>query len=157
GFLYVGPASDIHTGHGLTFVAPSDAPEALSEWTQAQAQRLVAYYAERLGRQPASSPTVMLSFKRASVPDFAGDVTPHGMMLLQIAAASAEAAAAQGPDAFHLLAHEFFHLWNYHIDDPSGGDNALWIHEGSADYAAALATRALHPELDYLDLAITQN
>src|SRR5262249_11121942 len=69
GFLFIGPASQVTQTHGVTFIAPPDAPPAIAAWVSDQTQRLIAYYAQKLGRPAEDAPVVMLDYKIASAPD----------------------------------------------------------------------------------------
>jgi hypothetical protein len=154
GFLFVGPAAQIHSDGGLIFITAAATPSSVSHWFAAESQNLLAFYSQKLGRGPADPATVILDYRQSEQTDFAGDVTPHGMLLLQVTARSEQDAQTVRESAFHLLAHEFFHLWNGNVDYNEADGNGHWIHEGAAEYAAHLATHVLHPEWDGLAQAL---
>lgn len=148
GMVYVGPRAQVRRQGGIVFVAAQETPRVLVEATASDAVNLFRHYRTLIGRAPQMHPIVILDAQTGHR-GFGGDVTPNGVVLLQ--------QGVDAPDerrAFRLLAHEFFHLWNNGLQE-SDGENARWLVEGSAEYAAALATRALRPEWDDLDAKLT--
>ncbi len=148
GMVYVGPRTQVRRQGGIVFVAAQETPHVLVEATATDAANLFRHYRTLMGRAPRMHPIVVLD-ARAEHQVFGGDVTPNGVVLLQQGVGAVDARGA-----FRLLAHEFFHLWNNGLQE-SDGENARWLVEGSAEYAAALATRALHPEWADLDAELT--
>lgn len=157
GFVFLGPSSYAVDYGSLTLVAPPDTPVRLRARIRDQTVALLSFYARELGRPAPRPPVLVIAYDAGSTnPGFVGDVTPNGMVLLQLTAATTEADVGGGSFLSRFVAHEVFHLWNGGSYHDRKGLNGNWLREGSAEYASWLAAEALWPEGQSLEERITQ-
>lgn len=142
GYAYVGPSSLVEAGAETLVVAPNVSPDLRAQIATA-GQGTAAYYQRRLGVGLPAKPVLIAT----RVPEFTGggwqgDTVDGPMMSLRFFGP----AVAAGDDAGQVsgfVAHESFHFWNSRFLASDDAENAPWLHEGAAEYAALLATRAL--------------
>ncbi|HTU12512.1 MAG TPA: hypothetical protein VMG08_16600 [Allosphingosinicella sp.] len=129
-------------------LAGTTLPPALERRLFDRAGALLAFYTRRLGRRPPATPILVVNYVNTPAGPsrwmFRGDVTPNGIVFLRFNATPQQLAEPQSTRRYtSFLAHELFHLWNRRT-----GMHAIteaWLHEGSAEYFAWLATDALWP------------
>ena len=156
GFVFVGPSAYAAELGALTLVTPPDVPPPLRAVAATRAEALLEFYARRLGRPALRLPLLVVDYDpRREAAGFVGDVTPNGVVLLQLSAALDGQPGGSTPFLSRFLAHEFFHLWNAPTYRDLEGVNGQWLREGSAEYAGWLAAEALWPEGQSLEERIT--
>jgi hypothetical protein len=150
GYVLVGAAPAPQ--RGIPILASINTAPTLSALLAARAGDLLDFYAARLHRRPARPPILVVSIVDAPADRlhhfFRGDVTPNGFVLLRFHGTPDQIADPNSTRQFTtFLAHELVHLWNRRTGEHRMQE--AWLHEGSAEYFAWLATAALWPgEID---------
>lgn len=147
GLLYFGPKAWVREARAATLIVPPDAPAWLAQAVEERTERLLGFYAGKLGRAAPHRPLVVLSYDASTGPagNFIGDVTPNGIILLTFRGAALAAPSADFSGRLSsFLAHETFHLWNGL--GLGGKADEAWVHEGGAEYASYLAASTLWPD-----------
>ena len=137
GYAYLGPAADL-TRDALSTVVVGDnvAPELAAALRQTFGGAL-AYYRERLQADPGQSPVLVGTVDGPGPTLFRGDVTDTGVISVRF---KGDVWRSQMEMVAPFVWHEAFHLWNGHGVKARNGDDAPWLHEGGADYAAVVGT-----------------
>jgi hypothetical protein len=142
--VFLGPNSYVAEHGALTFVSPPELPVPVVDALAGRATALLDFYTERLRRSPMRDPVVVISYdERSAAGGFVGDVTPNGVILLQLTAAVTDSQVDSWASRF--LGHELFHLWNGSPYRDIIDVNGHWLREGSAEYLSWLAAGALWP------------
>lgn len=137
-YILVGEAPETKIGNMSIFVAPST-PAALAE---AMTQSLVSSTEKIqtvLGYEPPTSSTVFLSYNKNGS-GYRGSVTNGPTMILQLRGMGGQLDQNTVAQLQHFAAHEIVHFWNGGLFDTPEENLQSWLHEGSADYFAALVT-----------------
>lgn len=139
GFVYVGPADQIHD-RGLRLILP-DTAEGAALFDSFE-HRLAAAFETltgRLGPLDGPPPTVSLSYDRDAERRGVKGSVDGGFIALAVTGHPPEdfAALAAGGLAY-LVNHEAFHLWNGREAHRGGAPAPAWLSEGGAEYAAIL-------------------
>ena len=134
GYAWVGPASDVAVEpHGHLVTGANVAPE-LVEALRATFADSMQFYEARLG--PALLRPVLIGSVDSPGPAmFRGDVSDTGVISVRF---HGEAWRQELATVIPFVWHETFHLWNGHGIENRDGDDAPWLHEGGADYAAVV-------------------
>lgn len=134
GYGWIGPAADLSRAeHGDVVTGANVAPE-LSQALRKTFSQSLAFYAARLG-PGVLRPTLIGTIDSPGPTVFRGDVTDTGVISVRF---HGEAWRQQLGIVVPFVWHETFHLWNGHGVRNRDGDNAPWLHEGGADYAAVV-------------------
>ncbi len=146
-FVYLGPADSVRGEDGARIVASPDFPAGKRNLILAGVRRSLAFYTARIGLTLPWDPTLILAQlppaltpSRTSV---IGKPAPGGVVTLRFfgpEALSEFEAARSSLD--RVVAHEVFHFWDAFVARLQDGNNAPWLYEGGAEYAALLARRA---------------
>lgn len=156
GLVFIGPSSYVASHGPLALVTPPTLPNPLRAALRERATALLGYYSKRLGQPPPQAPVLVASYDAQNADaGFVGDVTPNGVVLLQLTAALKDGVGGSGSFLSRFLAHEFFHLWNGATYRDTAGLNGHWLREGSAEYASWLAAEALWPKGESLEERVT--
>ena len=146
GYAYVGPSTDVATDpRGAVVTGTNIAPE-LADALRHSFFDSMAFYAARLDAGLPFRPALIGSVDSPGPASFRGDVTETGVISVRFRGdAWRDAIEEVGP----FVWHETFHLWNSHSVETRDGEDAPWLHEGGAEYAAvvgAVSTGALDEE-----------
>ena len=134
GYAWVGPAADAAAGdHGDLVTGANVAPE-LVEALQAPFAASLDFYSARLGAGNLR-PTLIGSVDSPGPAIFRGDVTDTGVISARF---HGDVWRQEIESVIPFIWHETFHLWNGHGVENRDGDDAPWLHEGGADYAAVV-------------------
>lgn len=137
-WAFVGPDAYVTRGPATLIAAPDVEAELKTRIARA-ADGAAALYGRRLGFRLAVAPTVIA----ARVPTFPGGWqgdTSGPVASLRFFGPKKDEGNAGGMVA-KFVDHEFFHLWNSRAVRSRDGEDAPWLHEGMAEYAALLAGR----------------
>ncbi|MCA9769640.1 MAG: hypothetical protein KC485_12545, partial [Gemmatimonadetes bacterium] len=140
-YVYVGRARPVATAEVIAVVDPG-MPRWLVEWLEAGLPRVMHRYGQLTGLAPRTRPTVLYTYHDDGSPGrSAGGGTLPGLITIALTGdgwgTPTDAARAE---AFQLLAHEAFHLWNGERVTNAPAPTGAWIHEGSADVFATGAS-----------------
>lgn len=134
GYAWVGPASDVAAeAHGDFITGGHVAPELVEALRTTFAGSL-SFYEARLGAVTLR-PTLIGSVDSPGPAMFRGDVTDTGVISVRF---HGDTWRQELPTVVPFVWHETFHLWNGHGIENRDGDDAPWLHEGGADYAAVV-------------------
>ncbi|HLL29870.1 MAG TPA: hypothetical protein VK403_02630, partial [Allosphingosinicella sp.] len=157
GLLFIGPSDYVESRDGLTMVVPPETPDILRTRIRDRANAFITFYTGALRRPPSHNPVLVVDHDASGGRQgFTGDVTPNGVVLLQLTVAMAGEDFGAESLVSRFLAHELFHLWNVGSYRDRSGLNGNWLLEGSAEYASWLAAEALAPEAHSLEDRVTQ-
>ncbi|WP_269515803.1 hypothetical protein [Brevundimonas subvibrioides] len=135
GYAYVGPSTDIAIDpRGDVVTGTNIAPE-LSEALRHSFFDSMAFYAARLNAGLPFRPVLIGSVDSPGPASFRGDVTETGVISVRFQG-NAWRDAIEAVDPF--VWHETFHLWNSHSVETPDAEDAPWLHEGGAEYAAVV-------------------
>jgi hypothetical protein len=141
-YVFIGSGAQ-RIGRGYRMVQDSAVPPWLADAVAQVASLALDRYSAALGSAPASDATLLLTAGTASGPRqpgevFHGDVTPGQMIRMHFAAPPAQPDASLRTDIDRFVAHELAHLWHAR----TGATLAQpWLHEGGADWMAAVLLR----------------
>lgn len=156
GFAFLGPRSYVSESNGLTIIEPPELPAEMGSDIRGRADAILDYYKTRLGRSGGTRPVLVVDYDKAEdAAGFVGDVTPNGVVLVQLSPAVDRLPGGKETIISRFLAHEFFHLWNSPPYRETPGINGHWLREGAAEYASWLAAAALFPGQEQLEERIT--
>lgn len=134
GYAWVGPAADVDAGdHGDLVTGANVAPELVAALHAPFAASL-DFYSARLGAGNLR-PTLIGSVDSPGPAMFRGDVTDTGVISARF---YGDVWRQEIEAVVPFIWHETFHLWNGHGVENRDGDDAPWLHEGGADYAAVV-------------------
>lgn len=140
GYAYVGPSSAITVATNADVVAGANVPADLSAPASAAFFDALTFYERQLGRPLPFRPAVVISVDSPGPATFRGDVTDTGVISVRFYGNLWRETA---DDVAPFLWHEAFHLWNGHAIQALDADEAPWLHEGGADYAALIGATSL--------------
>lgn len=136
GYAWSGPAADLAAADGRGDLVAGDnvAPELKTVLGEALFASM-AFYQNKLNAPLPFHPVLIGSVDSPGPAGFRGDVTNTGVIFVRFQGdVWRQAIEAVVP----FIWHETFHLWNGHGVESRDGDDAPWLHEGGADYAAVL-------------------
>lgn len=135
GYAWVGPAADAaNDARGAVVAGANVAPELKDALREAFFNSM-AFYADRLGAGLPFRPVLIGSVDSPGPASFRGDVTDTGVISVRF---QGDAWRNEIATVIPFVWHETFHLWNGHGVESRDGDDAPWLHEGGADYAAVV-------------------
>jgi len=137
-------------GEGITTVIDPGLPRWLGDELAGFTPRVMAYYAQRLGRAQGEAPTLMVSWTgpTKSLSSMGGSVLP-GLISMNF-----EGEGVLDPDAQALarahwfIGHEAAHFWLGSQGLKYQYAREAWITEGGADLMAVRARKAIDPAYD---------
>lgn len=135
GYAYVGPSEAIEAGPAADVVVGANVPADLAAPARRAFFDALAFYERELGRGLPFRPAVIVSVDSPGPATFRGDVTDTGVISVRFYGDLWRESADDVPP---FLWHEAFHLWNGHAVIARDADEAPWLHEGAADYAALI-------------------
>lgn len=147
GYAWTGPAADAATETRGTVVAGANVAPELKAALREIFSASMAFYEARLGAALPFRPVLIGSVDSPGPAMFRGDVTDTGVISVRF---HGEAWRGELPSVTPFVWHEAFHLWNGHGVENRDGDDAPWLHEGGADYAAivgAVSAGAMSQEM----------
>ena len=156
GFLFLGPRSYVSEADGLTLVTADSLPAEIATDVRRRATAVLGYYMAQLGRSSRAHPALVVTYDVGeNGAGFVGDVTPNGVVLVQLSPRVNNLPGGRDVIVSRFLAHEFFHLWNSPLYRETAGVNGHWLREGSAEYGSWLAAAALFHGQEPLEERIT--
>ena len=146
GYLFLGPAAMVTQEGGARFIFDGNGDAAFEGEIRQSLVRALGFLEQTFGSPPLDPPFIATSILPADRLSTTGDVTDAAMIALRFSApegAAATIATQQGlATTRSIILHEGVHFWN-------GGragfakDAPQWLHEGGAEYIAALGSMRL--------------
>jgi hypothetical protein len=142
-YAYIGSLPALETSEGFAVVDPG-LPPWLRTLFETRVPGIFTLYRDEFNVPLPRKPIILVGYREGvrSGRTSSGGTLPGQVTLAFEGAAWRTESADARRQAFHLLAHEFAHLWNGHLVANAGGP-ASWMHEGSADALAAEALLVL--------------
>lgn len=135
GYVYIGPAAQIVAdARGDGVVGSNVAPELATLIRDAFFASL-AFYQTRLDVTLPFKPVLIASVDSPGPASFRGDVTDTGVISVRF---RGDAWRDLVGEVNPFIWHETFHLWNGHTVKARDENDAPWLHEGGAEYAATV-------------------
>ncbi|MCU7554702.1 hypothetical protein OCL06_08835 [Alteromonas sp. ASW11-19] len=146
--VYVGAQPPIETPNVIAVIDPG-LPEKIKHALEADIPALMTYFEKKLGPVEGEKPTLFASYANVEGHSSQGGTLPNQIFMHWNVNNLEEKVATSKflNDTLWFFAHEVAHLYQR-----SGkGDNiverqASWLHEGHAEWSAALALSALYPD-----------
>ena len=135
GYVYVGPTADVVADATSAFVVGTNVAPELKTVLADAFIRSRAFYGARLGADLPMHAVLVGSVDSPGPSLFRGDVTDTGLISVRF---HAEGWREEIDLVAPFIWHEAFHLWNGHGVETRDGDDAPWLHEGGAEYAAVV-------------------
>ncbi len=138
GYLFLGHRSAFESGRVVFFIS-AEVPSWLHARLTNELGAVTSFYQDHLTVAMTGTPRVAATFEPAPSAAWHGDTTPGLMMSLRFRGDDWRVESPiRESQLFHFIAHETFHYWNSSIVMTSA---QAWLTEGSAEYAALLASR----------------
>jgi hypothetical protein len=138
GNIFIGPKSYVKELATFTYIASPDVTGALEGLITSQFEAAISAYRSKLKQDLPSKPVVIAQLS-GELQGYQGNVTDGYVTHLRFAPIGWET-ITPGKIAYFgtFIPHEVFHFWNGGLVDSNG--SAMWLTEGSAEYAANLVT-----------------
>lgn len=133
GYAWVGPQADVAADERGDLVAGANVAPELKTALSAAFFASMAFYQSQLGAGLPFRPVLIGSVDSPGPASFRGDVTDSGVISVRF---QGDAWRHEIETVVPFVWHETFHLWNGHGVETRDGQDAPWLHEGGADYAA---------------------
>jgi hypothetical protein len=138
-YVYFGSIEPLETEEMIAIIDPGS-PAWLAERLNSLLPEMFAIYRESFGESLPWKPVVLFNFEDLEMSgQSSGGGTLTGLVQMSaVGRAWHEATPESREQLLYLIAHEAAHFWNSQMH-AYGGEDDLWIHEGSADAFAELA------------------
>ncbi|WP_444918897.1 hypothetical protein [Microbulbifer sp. JMSA003] len=146
--VYVGTQEPINTA-SVVAVIDNGLPEKLRLSLESDIPRLMSYFEQRLGALSGTKPSLYASYANVDDNSWQGGTLPHQVFMHwnmnELDGKFSDPNFIN--ETIWFFAHEVAHLYQQGSETGLYGDaNESWLHEGNADWLAALALLDLYPE-----------
>lgn len=146
GYLFLGPAGMVTQEGGARFIFDGKGDAAFEGEIRQSLVRALGFLEQTFGSPPLDPPFIATSILATDRHSTTGDVTNGAMIALRFSApegSPAGLATAQGlATTRSIILHEGVHFWNGGRAQFTQG-TPQWLHEGGAEYIAALGSMQL--------------